>query len=53
MDVSRPLQDIREFKKVNIREGAEGGSRIFCHLSWLAKLYNRTWPHSDICDQKL
>jgi len=35
------------------REGAEGGSRIFCHLSWLAKLYNRTWPHSDICDQKL
>merc|ERR1712181_79482 len=25
-------------------------SRISCLLHWLAKLYGRTWPNSDICD---
>jgi len=35
------------------RQGTETGSRIFCHLNWLAKLYGRTWPHSDVCDQNL
>jgi len=32
------------------RRGEGMGSRIFCLLHWLAKLYGRTWPHSDICD---
>jgi len=35
------------------REGLKGGSRIFCHLRWLANLYGRTWPNSDVCDQNL
>merc|ERR1712168_1160552 len=26
------------------------GSRIFCLLHWLAKLYGRTWPRSDVCE---
>merc|ERR1719192_2695772 len=26
------------------------GSRIFCHLQWLAQLYGRTWPDSELCD---
>jgi len=35
------------------RKGEDTGSRIFCLLNWLAKLYGRTRPHSDVCDQNL
>merc|ERR1712192_44936 len=32
------------------RRGEGRVSRIACLLHWLAKLYGRTWPNSDICD---
>merc|ERR1712227_92184 len=32
------------------RQDRGTGSRIFCHLQWLAQLYGRTWPDSEFCD---
>merc|ERR1711990_864110 len=32
------------------RQDRLAGSRIFCHLQWLAQLYGRTWPDSEFCD---
>merc|ERR1719192_1115120 len=31
------------------RQDRGKGSRIFCHLQWLAQLYGRTWPDSEFC----
>jgi len=32
------------------RQDRGSGSRIFCHLQWLAQLYGRTWSDSEFCD---
>merc|ERR1712147_218356 len=32
------------------RQDRGAGSRIFCHLQWLAQLYGRTWLDSEFCD---
>jgi len=32
------------------RQDRGSGSRIFCHLQWLAQIYGRTWPDSEFCD---
>merc|ERR1712203_483057 len=32
------------------RQDRGSGSRIFCHLQWLAQLYGRTWSDYEFCD---